>query len=134
MTTDRSRLLRYSLRANAAFSFASGASFALAAAPLAAATGVPQAGQLRSIGLNLVVFAALLVWLSVRRTLRPGLVIAVIAADLAWVAATPPVVLAGVLSPLGNWAAAAVAEVVLLFAILQYAGLRRLRGSDPATT
>ena len=121
------RLLRYSLRGNALFSTGCGLAALALAQPLAEALGIPDPRTLTSLGAQLLVFAALLVWLAPRAGIRPAFALAVIAADVLWVVGTIPVVYAGGLTPAGNWTAIAIAEVVGLFAILQYLGLRRMR-------
>ncbi len=125
MTDDR--LLRRSLRGNAAFSTLCGLTSLLAASSLAPALGIPEPLQLASLGAQLLVFAGLLVWLASRPAIRPGLALAVVAADLLWVIGTVPLLVAGILTPLGSWTAFAVANVVGLFAVLQYLGVRRMR-------
>ncbi|MBW2316566.1 MAG: hypothetical protein JRH10_20580, partial [Deltaproteobacteria bacterium] len=49
-------------------------------------------------------------------------------ADLAWVVGTIPVVALDVLNRTGSIGAVAIADGVLLFAVLQYLGVRRIRG------
>jgi len=120
------RLLRYSLRGNAAFSTVCGITGLLAANSLGAALGIPPV-QLTSLGVQLLIFAAALVWLSSRPVIRPGLAMAVVVADALWVVGTVPVLVSGLLTPAGNWTAFAVANVVALFAVLQLLGIRRAR-------
>lgn len=121
------RLLRSSLRGNAAFSTLCGLTSLLAATALAPALGVPEPMMLTSLGVQLLVFATLLVWLASRPAIRPALALAVVAADVLWVVGTVPLLVAGVLTPLGSWTAFAIANVVALFAALQYLGVRRMR-------
>ncbi len=130
--TPRDRLLRYSLRGNAAFSSASGLAFIAAAGPLARTMGVPDIVSLPGLGVQLLGFAALLVWLASRGIIRPGFALAVVVADALWVVGTVPLLLAGVLSPAGSWIATAIAHVVAAFAVLQYLGIRRMQA--PRTT
>ena len=127
MTThDSTRLLRYSLRANAAFSTLSGILFAAKGARIATFLGGVTAADVTSVGVSLLAFAAGLLWLSRQAPIPEGLVRAVIAADLAWVVGTGAAVAAGVFSGPGNTAALLVADVVLVFAVLQGLGLRRV--------
>ena len=130
MTDDR--LLRLSLRGNAAFSTLCGLTSLLAAGSLAAALGIPEPALLTSLGLQLLVFAGLLALLASRPAIRPGLALAVVAADVLWVIGTGPVLVAGILTPLGSWTAFAVANVIALFAVLQYLGIRRMRTTASA--
>jgi hypothetical protein len=121
-----SPLLRISLRANAAFSATCGVTLLVASDTLASLFGVPDPTLLGGLGLNLVVFAAALVFLASRETIRRPLAMAVVWLDLAWVAGSVPVLLAAGLSSAGNWAVVIVMDVVLTFAVLQYLGIRRM--------
>lgn len=118
-------LLRWSLRGNAAFSAVSGAVAVFWAGPLTAWMGVGPAGLVPAIGAVLWGFAAALLWLASREPVPVPLAWAVVAADLGWVLATLPVVLSDALSRSGDWLAVAVADAVLLFAVLQAVGARR---------
>jgi len=128
---DRQRLLRNALRGNAVFSAFSGLTFALGAEPVAEAIGLADPRLLAVTGVQLLVFAALLLWAASRETLHLPTAMAIVWADLAWVAGTVPVVALDVLNRTGAIAAIAVADVVLAFAILQYLGVRRIRGAHP---
>ena len=129
--SSNDRLLRLALRGNAAFSATSGLISLVAAAPLAAGLGVPDPMVLTSLGAQLLVFAAFLVWLSTRERIHPGVTMGVIVADAAWVVGTVPLLAAGILTTLGVWTALGVADVVALFAVLQWIGLRRMRRTIP---
>lgn len=122
----RDHLLRTSLRANAGFSALCAGTALVAAAPLAAALGIPEPRLLTSLGVQLLGFAALLIVLASRPVIRIGLALAVVIADALWVAATLPVLLSGLLTAAGNWTACAIAIVVGLFGVLQTLGIRRL--------
>ncbi len=127
LPTDPARWLRLSLRANATFSAVSGSGMLFAASTIAGLLGIEQTLLVRITGVNLLGFAALLVWLASREVIKPSLAIAVVGADLLWVAGSAGLLPARVFSPTGNWLVAGVADVVLLFAILQYVGIRRMR-------
>ena len=113
LPTDPARWLRLSLRANAIFSAVSGSGMLFAASAIAGLLGIEQTLLVRITGANLLGFASL--------------AMAVVGADLLWVAGSAVLLPAGVFSPTGNWLVAGVADVVLLFAILQYVGIRRMR-------
>ncbi len=130
--SDPQQLLRGSLRANAAFSAVSGAVLSAGSGPVAGALGLDDSRIPLAVGLALLGFAALLVALASRAQIDVRLAMHVVWADLAWVFATLPVLWLGLLSPLGAIAAVIVADVVLLFALLQYLGVRRIRGGAPA--
>ncbi len=125
MTPANDRLLRYSLRGNAAFSTLCGASALVFAAPLAETLGVPAPIQLAGLGAQLLMFAALLGWLASRPEIRVGFALAVVVADVLWVIGTVPVIASGALTSAGNWTAILIANVVALLALLQYLGVRR---------
>ena len=112
--SDPQRRLRMSLAGNAGFSVLSGLVFALGSSAVASAIG-------------LLGFAASIGWLASRPTIFLPVAMTIVWCELAWVAGTIPVVMAGVLSGTGNIAAVAVAAVVLSFALLQYLGIRRVR-------
>ena len=128
------KLLRLALRLNATFSATCALVCLLGAAPLAHRIGVSEPAVLVSLGANLAVFAAFLVWLSTRARIAPALVWTVIAADLLWVVGTVPLVAGDFLSPFGDGVAAFVAFAVAAWAALQTLGLRRSQAgaSQPA--
>ena len=128
---DPSRLLRYSLRSNAVFSLLSGGLFIATAGPLAEFLRLGEARLALGLGANLIVFAGLLFVLAAQRSIRLWLAGCIVATDVAWVLASASVIVAGPLPASANAAVALVASVVLLFAILQYAGMRRLRPVGP---
>ena len=83
------------------------------------------------LGLMLIGFSASLVWFTTRPNVSAAWVKSVIAADMAWVVGTV-VLLIGwndLLSTAGIWTLAIIGVLVLLFAELQWFGLRRLRKS-----
>ena len=125
------RLLRLALRLNAAFSSLCAAVCLFAAGPLASRIGVADPAVLVSLGANLAVFAAFLVWLSRRPRIAAGWVWPVIVADALWVVGTVPLVAGDFLSPLGDGVASFVALAVATWAALQTLGLRRAQASVP---
>ena len=131
---DRSALLRRSLRANGVFSATSGLLFTLAGGPLAGFLGVAPAWLVTVVGLNLLGFAAALFFLASRPAIPPALATTVVALDLGWVLGTIALVYADVFTRGGAAAALLVANVVLVFAVLQGIGVRRLAGPGAAAT
>ncbi len=129
---DPQRLLRNSLRANGAFSTLSGLVFAFAGGAVARAIGLEAAWLVHATGIGLLGFAAYLFYTASRPELDTGVALQIVFADLAWVVGTLPVVFFDVLNRTGTLGAIAIADVVLLFAVLQYAGVRRIRGSASA--
>lgn len=133
---DRRPLLNRAVRANCIFSGVSGLTFIVFAPALAQTIGIDGVKVLGGltgvpfiyfIGLGLLGFAGLLFWLS--RAERIGTVMAVdiIALDLAWVALSWWVILGRVwpLTTTGMVIVGLLADIVLIFAIVQGVGLRR---------
>ena len=126
--SDPGRLLRIALRANAAFSLLSGGFMLIADGLVAAILGAYTAlGAIHFVGANLVVFAAMLLWLASREEISPTFALAVVAADSLWVIGSWIAMAAGMVAGQGWWAVGVVADVVLLFAVVQYLGVRRLQ-------
>lgn len=124
---DSDRLLRLALRGNASFSSFCGLISLIAAKPIAVEMGIPDPGWLYGLGVQLLVFAAFLAWLSTRPRIAPAIAWGVVAADLAWVLGTLPLVAADWLTTSGVWIALGIAEAVALFAIIQALGVRRMQ-------
>ncbi|BBK36449.1 hypothetical protein STAQ_15270 [Allostella sp. ATCC 35155] len=126
-TTRPGLFLRRALQADAAVSAASGLLMALAAGPLSGLLGLPAA-LLLPAGIVLLPYAALLLWLAGRPVPSAGGVWLVIAANVLWAIDCVLVLVAGWFQPTGLGVAfvAVQAVTVLLFAELQYIGLRRI--------
>lgn len=130
--------LRVVLRANAIFSSVCALATLFGSRALAPEMGL-HAGELRGLGVQLLLFAAFLVFLSSRRGLGSGwtywavLVLGVV--DLLWVVGTVQALGSGALpaTPAGVWMAVGVAVVVGAFGVVElwiWRGLRRARVSD----
>lgn len=132
-------LLRVVLRSNATFSLLSGLATLLGSAALATEIGMP-AGELRGLGIQLLIFAGFLFFLSARSSLGQGwtfwavLVLGII--DLLWVVGTAQVLASGALaaSTLGVWMMAGVAVVVGTFGCVELWIWRALRRDRRVTT
>jgi hypothetical protein len=120
------RLLRNTLTVNAVATAASGAALALGAVPLARVVGLPGPWPLLAFGAALVAFA-LYVWRVRREPVDLAQARAVFVMDVAYVVASFALV-AGwpqLLSPLGRLGVALLADVVAVFALFEFVGLRR---------
>ena len=73
----------------------------------------------------------MLVWLASRSEISAPLAMAVISADFLWVLGTGIVVYVDLLTRGGNILIVALADVILLLAVLQAIGVRRLGRSAP---
>ena len=125
------RLLRSALRGNGVFSTISGAAFILASAQIAAFLGVaPDAAVLIAlVGVGLLGWGGLLFWATSRPAIDLTIAIAAIAGDVLWVLGSLYVLLADPFgfTTAGRWATLIIADAVVIFAILQFVGLRRAR-------
>ncbi|MEM7112055.1 MAG: hypothetical protein AAF614_06455 [Chloroflexota bacterium] len=127
LSAPSSTLLRRALQGNGAFSTLIGLVTLLGANAVAAFTGIQPAVVFIVLGLSLLLFAAGLFWMTRETAVNPTLARIVIGLDVLWVAGSIILLLSNAL-PLtvaGKWAIGLVADMVALFAILQYIGLRR---------
>lgn len=127
LTKPSSSLLKKTLLANALFSDLCGVIMLLGATTIAPLIGLNSPMILAFIGIDLMVYG---VWLFfTARRAEPNLTLAkiAVAADVAWVIGAAIVIWLGVLNTTGNLILAGVTDVVLLFAILQWVGIRRLQ-------
>ncbi|MEZ4658684.1 MAG: hypothetical protein R2911_14030 [Caldilineaceae bacterium] len=129
-TPDRGQFLRRVLQGNAAFSTLSGMLFVLDSQPVANFLGFTNpaaATYVLWLGISLLGWALFAYWVSTRPTLSRTAVFSVLAGDLLWVAGSIILLIRGWLpfSTAGYWAVAIVADMVALFAILQFVGWRR---------
>ncbi len=131
-----SMLLRRVLQANAVFSTISGPALIIGAKPLSRLMGIDHWWILAVIGVVLLAFAVGLVLNSRRDIIVEKEVVQAIVSDGVWVLGSVIVAFIGVLTTAGIWMVAIVACLVLSFAILQAAGLRKLRraASRPSTS
>ena len=120
-----SRLLRRSLMGNGIFSVTSGVLFVAAAKPIASLLGIDMPILVVGVGISLIVFAVGLFRNAFRENLSQTEALLAIVLDFSWVIGSAVLIALGVLSTSGNWAVAALADVVLVFAVFQTVGLRR---------
>jgi len=83
------------------------------------------------IGIALLVYAAGLLLNARREQIKLQEAWLAVIMDAAWVVGSMILIFAGVLTTAGNWLVAIVADIVLLFAVLQFFGIRRLRQQLP---
>lgn len=125
--TDRTTFLRRSLLLDGVASAACGALLLVAARPVSALIGLDAPGIPIAVGIGLLVYAAALFWNARRPLISRGEVLTAVMLNAAWVVASLVLIVDGPLTTLGNVLVAAVALGVLLFAVLEAIGLRRLR-------
>jgi hypothetical protein len=93
---------------------------------LAELLGVSAPALLAVVGGGLVLYAAGLFWTARRRPIPDAAAWAAIVLDLGWVVGSVALIEVGVLSPIGTGLVALVAAVVLIFAVLQFVGVRQM--------
>ena len=123
------QLLRRVLQANMVFSGLSGLLLAVEAGPLSRWLGVPAAWILMVIGIGLLGFAWQLFQTAKQSPMNLRQANAILLMDIAWVVGSALLLFTGWVSftIAGWWAVLLVADVVALFAILEFVGIRRLQ-------
>ena len=121
-------LLRRTLRANSLFSGVSGVAFIAAFRPIALFLGLDAPFVLIVIGVGLLLYALALWFNAGRHLIDHSFVWAAIIADAAWVMGSLIIMLTDwlPLTPAGWWAVAIVADLVAIFAVVQFDGLRQI--------
>jgi hypothetical protein len=122
-------LLRKALLGNALFSTLSGLAILFAQGWLLRILGLSNNVSLSILGIVLIVFAAALVVNARRRKVKTSDAWMAILMDVAWVIASYVLIFVVPFSTGGKWVVGAVAELVLLFAVLQFMGIRRMQKS-----
>jgi peptidoglycan/LPS O-acetylase OafA/YrhL len=125
--TMNATFLRRSLQLDGVASGACGVLLLAAAGPISGLAGLPGPTLARAVGGLLVIYAVALLWNARRASVSRGQALAAVVLNGLWVVGSAVVIADGPLTPIGNLAVAAVATAVLVFAMLEAVGLRRLR-------
>lgn len=122
------QLLTLALRGNGVFSLISGAAALLLASSVSTLLGLPSPVLIMVTGVILLGYAAALLFATSRGMVTPQLGWTAVVLDVLWVVGSGVLIFSGVLdmTPAGKWLIAILADIVLLFAVLQTIGLRRL--------
>lgn len=127
--SQTNHLLKNMLRGNATFSEVSGLIGLLAAGPIAAFMGLPAGGRivLMVVGALLIGHGLILWFGSGQSPISPLLAWYAIIGDIGWIVGTVVILLLDPwsLTTGGWWLLAILADIVAIFAIGQYIGLRR---------
>jgi hypothetical protein len=129
---DRQRWLRYALIGNASFSTITGVFIVIAPDWTAHLLGLSGTANLIGLGIGLLIFAAALLINARRPELRLAEAWAVVLMDLTWVAGSYVILLVAPFTVEGKWVIAMVADLVLVFAVLQWMGIRRIQSHERA--
>src|SRR6266481_9316894 len=124
---ERQQLLRMALMGNALFSTISGMALILAGQRVVRLLGLPKAVNLLTMGIGLLAFAVTLVIFARKNPIKVSDTWIAILLDLAWVIGSYPLLFVVPFSTTGKWIVGIVAEVVLLLALMQWLGIRRIR-------
>ena len=126
--TEKSFLQR-AILGNALFSTVSGLLILLTAVPISQFMGLASPIILTMVGILLLLYMPFLVWLANQSPVPHRLAWIVIELDVLWVVGSLILIFTSLVSLTtgGKWLLAITADVVALFAILQYAGLRHQR-------
>lgn len=92
--------------------------------------GLSSSVNLLILGVGLIVFAVTLVINARKQPVKKSDAWVAVLMDLAWVAGSYVLIFLVPFSPKGKWVVGIVAELVLLFAVLQYVGIRRIQKSE----
>ena len=125
-TSDKQKLLRRALQGNALFSVISGALVLAINRTLVEFLGLPSSASLTPLGIGLLVYAGWLLWNARREKIRIVDAWMAVALDMVWVVGSYALLFAVRFSSSGKWVVALVAEAVLVFAVMQWLGLRRV--------
>lgn len=126
---ENGRFLQNVLRANAIFSTVSGLVFIFFARSLAELMGITNSMILVGLGVLILPFAVYVYKISTMETFNSKLVWVIIELDLLWVVASAVLLLTNLvpLTTAGKWTVGLSAAIVAVFAVLEYAGLRKAR-------
>ena len=125
-TSDKQKLLRRALQGNALFSVISGALILAINRTLVEFLGLPSSVSLAPLGIGLLGYAGWLSWNARREKIKIVDAWIAVALDMVWVVGSYALLFAVRFSSSGRWVVALVAEAVLVFAVMQWLGLRRV--------
>lgn len=127
-----SSFLRTVLKLDAASCLAMAAIFVLGSGPLSGLLGIPKA-MLTEAGILLAIVGTFILWLGTRERALPLLVFLVVVGNLGWVAASlATLALVPALTTFGGASILTQAVAVLVFAALEWLGLRKSSAVAPA--
>ena len=124
---NESDLLRRALLANCVFSGLSGIILLFGSNRLSGLFGLHMPTILIGAGVLLLVYAAALFLNARRVTVCQTEASLAVLVNVAWVVGSVGLLFVGSLSTVGNWTVTIAANIVLLFAVLQFYAIRRLR-------
>ena len=132
LSISEKSFLQRTILANAAFSGLSGLLLVLASGSIRQLLGLENGFILVFTGLVLMAYMPMLVWLSNQNPVPVHFAWEAIALDCLWVIGSLVLIFSDLvpLTSAGKWAVAITADIVLVFALLQYVGLRRQQSGN----
>ena len=127
---QRACFLRKALLGNALFSTLSGLTILFAQGWVLRILGLSSSVNLLILGVGLIVFAVTLVINARKQQVKKSDAWIAVLMDLAWVVGSYVLIFLVPFSTKGKWVVGIVAELVLLFAVLQFVGIRRIQKSE----
>jgi hypothetical protein len=124
---ERQQLLRVALMGNALFSTISGLTLTLAGQRVVRLLGLPEAVNSLTMGTSLLAFAVTLEVFAQKKPIKLLDAWIAVLLDLAWVIGSYPLLFVVPFSTTGKWIVGIVADIVMLFALVQWLGIRRIR-------
>jgi len=124
---ERQQLLRKALLANASFSTISGLVLIFAERRVVRLLGLSETINLITLGISLLGFAAILVLFARKNPIKLWDAWIAVILDAAWVIGSYPLLFVVRFSTSGKWVVGIVAEVIMVFALMQWLGIRRIR-------
>ena len=127
LSIERKTFLQRSILGTAAFSGVSGLFMVLATGQISQFLGLSNPLIMMVVGIVLLLYMPFLVWLSNQSPVPNWMAWLVIELDVLWVVGSLILIFTDLvlLTTAGKWAVAISADIVTVFAILQYVGLRR---------
>jgi hypothetical protein len=129
LTINNDNLLRNALRGNSIFSALTGLILVVDAQPLANFMGIEATLPFIVIGIGLLLHAANIFLNTRNRPVSKSFGWFAVIGDVVWVVATAVILITDAFALTGNgkWLLLIIADIVLVFAIAQYLGIRRMR-------
>jgi len=124
---ERQQLLKMALLANASFSTISGLVLVFAQRGVVRRLGLPETINLIGLGISLLVFALILMIFARKKPIKLLDAWIAVILDAVWVIGSYPLLFMVSFSTSGKWVVGIVAEVVMVFALMQWLGIRRIR-------
>lgn len=130
--SDKQKLLRRALQGNALFSVISGVVILATNRTLVEFLGLPRDASLTALGIGLLGYAGWLLWNARREKIKILDAWIAVILDMVWVMGSYALLFEVKFSSGGKWAVVLVAELVFLFGVMQWIGLRRIGRSRQA--